>query len=190
MSGTKWNDFQGTKIQAVTEKDESPEGERKKIPQVIYFNSAWIAEQKSRDPPFSAWTDQLFKDVIKRDALTTFAAKGKGKAPGGGDVDVRPVDALLSASFHRNLFHEVRRFYRMSFCRRWAKSAIQLFHLKTFGDMKDDPNGAYNYGANSDIQNRENPDLLAIIAVVIELVKTQGYIVRSDGAVKKKGLFS
>jgi hypothetical protein len=51
--------------------------------------------------------------------------------------------------------------------------------------MKDDPNGAYNFGFNAKIQNRENPDLLAIIAVNIELLKEWKYAVGEDGQVNK-----
>ncbi|KAL9110256.1 MAG: hypothetical protein Q9227_005163 [Pyrenula ochraceoflavens] len=106
-SGTKWNDLKN-RIQAVTQYDESPEGDRKKVPSAIFFNKAWIDEQRSRNPPFSAWTDQLFSDVTKKDALTTFAEKGKGeKDSQGRDLDIRPADALYTKSFYRNLFHEV-----------------------------------------------------------------------------------
>jgi hypothetical protein len=108
QSGKKWNEIEGEKINAVTVADlVEPEDERRFIPAAIYFNPSWIEEQKSRDPPFSAWTDDLLAQVSRKDAMVTFAEKGKGKAKDGGDVDIRPIDALLGPSFHRNLFHEV-----------------------------------------------------------------------------------
>ncbi|KAL9615936.1 MAG: hypothetical protein Q9160_009136 [Pyrenula sp. 1 TL-2023] len=170
-SGTEWNKLKD-RIQGVTQYDESPEGERKEVPSAIFFNKAWIDEQRSRNPPFYAWTDELFSEVTDKDALTTFAKKGEGvKDSKGRDLHIRPADALYDKSFHRSLFHE-------------------LFHLKAFGDMhddeSDDSHGAYGFANNAELQNRENPDLLTIIATNIELVKSNGYIVGLDGSAKKK----
>lgn len=95
------------RIQAVTAYDDIPGITRHNIPSVIYFNKAFIEQQRSRDPPFSSWSKELFADVSKKDAVKRYKEKGKGKAEDGTDAEHCPADALYESSFHRCLFHEV-----------------------------------------------------------------------------------
>ena len=61
----------------------------------------------------------------------------------------------------------------------------QFFHLNYFGGMLDDASGAYGWFVNTLKNNRDNPDLLAIIGSVIELQNRDGkkYTVSAEGAV-------
>jgi hypothetical protein len=54
--------------------------------------------------------------------------------------------------------------------------------------MLDDTRGAYGWAINVEYKNRENPDFLAIIATVIELLYRDGkkYKVSDGGAVSKR----
>lgn len=63
-----------------------------------------------------------------------------------------------------------------------------MFHLTAFGRMADDGNGAYLWVNNVNRKNRENPDLMAIIAVVIELLNREGgqYTVSEEGKVSPR----
>lgn len=63
-----------------------------------------------------------------------------------------------------------------------------MFHLTAFGRMIDDTAGAYLWVNNVKNKNRENPDLLAIIAAVIELLNKEGtrYKVSEEGIVSPR----
>ena len=43
-----------------------------------------------------------------------------------------------------------------------------MYHLSAFGWMTDDPAGAYQWEDNIRLKNRDNPDLLSLVAFVIE----------------------
>ncbi|KAF2703710.1 hypothetical protein K504DRAFT_463174 [Pleomassaria siparia CBS 279.74] len=159
-----WTNIQGNRLQAITSVDDDNErtGDRVYIPETITFHPLWLKYQ--RDQGFSGWTDQLFADVTDKRAVQVFKDKGKAK----GNDNVVPMDALLDSSFVRNIFHE-------------------FFHLSAFGGMADDIGDAYGWVNNVNNQNYNNPDFLAIVATVIELLYRKGpkYKVSADGAVRK-----
>lgn len=65
-----------------------------------------------------------------------------------------------------------------------SDNLIQFFHLSYFGNMLDAQN-AYGWMNNVKNNDRENPDLYAIIGAVIELMSRDGqkYSVSAEGEV-------
>ncbi|KAK2024427.1 hypothetical protein LX32DRAFT_697166 [Colletotrichum zoysiae] len=164
--GGDWEKIPPPRTMALTqldikEADGLPEGGRKRVPEAIYFHPLWIKFQRSRN--FGGWSEDDFAEVTRFDALEEFKRRGAAQNPA---VDVRPVDRLLSRSFTANVLHE-------------------LFHLTYFGQMLDANSGAYGWANNVKNNDRQNPDLYAIIGAVIELRNRDGkkYSVSAAGEV-------
>lgn len=68
-----------------------------------------------------------------------------------------------------------------------SNNVVQFFHLTYFGRMLDAEGVAYGWANNVAHNNRENPDLLALIAGVIQLRNQAGqqYTVSKEGNVAK-----
>ena len=68
-----------------------------------------------------------------------------------------------------------------------ATDLVQFFHLTYFGSMLDDGGEAYGWANNVKRNNRNNPDLFAIIGTVIELMNRDGqkFEVSKEGNVAK-----
>ncbi|KAF4922338.1 hypothetical protein CGCVW01_v005339 [Colletotrichum viniferum] len=158
--GGDWEKVPTPRTMAITQRDAPPTGGRKRIAEFINFHPLWIKFQRSRN--FGGWIEDDFTEVTKLDALEDFKSKGAAKKP---PVDTRPMDGLLSKSLTANMLHE-------------------FFHLSYFGNMLDAPN-AYGWMNNVKNNNRENPDLYAIIGAVIELMNRDGqrYSVSAEGEV-------
>ncbi|KAF4827241.1 hypothetical protein CGCTS75_v008272 [Colletotrichum tropicale] len=155
-----WEKVPTPRTMAITQRDAPPTGGRKRIAESINFHPLWIKFQRSRN--FGGWLEDDFTEVTKPDALEDFKSKGAAKKP---PVDTRPMDGLLSKSLTANMLHE-------------------FFHLSYFGNMLDAPN-AYGWMNNVKNNDRENPDLYAIIGAVIELMNRDGqkYSVSAEGEV-------
>ena len=98
----QWKEIPGFRIMAITQRDsvQPPAGGRRRVPETINFHPLWIKYQK--DTNFGAWTEAKFNEVTATDAPQVFRAKGVAR-----NVDVRPIDGLLSESFIGNILHEV-----------------------------------------------------------------------------------
>ncbi|SPO03137.1 uncharacterized protein DNG_05819 [Cephalotrichum gorgonifer] len=157
----KWDEL-AQRLQAVTTRDRDLSEVRLHVAETITFHPLWIKTQM--DKGFEGWTQEIFDQATAANAAEILKEKSKKN-----QQDLRPVDILLDASFARNMFHE-------------------MFHLTAFGRMSDDIAGAYWWANNIELQNRENPDLLAIIAVVIELLNREGsqYKISADGTVSQR----
>ncbi|KAI8295020.1 hypothetical protein K4K59_004841 [Colletotrichum sp. SAR11_240] len=158
--GGDWEKVPTPRTMAITQRDAPPTGGRKRIAESINFHPLWIKFQRSRN--FGGWIEDDFTEVTEPDALEDFKSKGAAKDP---PVDTRPMDGLLSKSLTANMLHE-------------------FFHLSYFGNMLDAPN-AYGWMNNVKNNDRENPDLYAIIGAVIELMNRDGqkYSVSAEGVV-------
>lgn len=97
----KWSSLRN-RIQAVTSVDSAqpPSGQRLFVPEAIFFHPLWIKHQTEKK--FGGWSRELFNDVTADNALEKFKTVGQQR-----ELDIRPVDGLLEASFVRNVLHEV-----------------------------------------------------------------------------------
>ncbi|KAH0439392.1 hypothetical protein CcaCcLH18_02869 [Colletotrichum camelliae] len=158
--GGDWEKVPAPRTLAITQRDAPPTEGRKRIAESINFHPLWIKFQRSRN--FGGWIEDDFTEVTKFNALEDFKRRGAAKNP---PVDIRPMDGLLSKSLTANMLHE-------------------FFHLSYFGNMLDAQN-AYGWMNNVKNNDRENPDLYAIIGAVIELMSRDGqkYSVSAEGEV-------
>ncbi|KAF4900132.1 hypothetical protein CGCFRS4_v003519 [Colletotrichum fructicola] len=158
--GGDWEKVPTPRTMAITQRDAPPTGGRKRIAESINFHPLWIKFQRSRN--FGGWIEDDFTEVTKPDALEDFESKGAAKKH---PVDTLPMGGLLSKSLTANMLHE-------------------FFDLSYFGNMLDAPN-AYGWMNNVKNNDRENPDLYAIIGAVIELMNRDGqkYSVSAEGEV-------
>lgn len=63
-----------------------------------------------------------------------------------------------------------------------------MFHLTAFGGLHDRGEQPYGWASNVEQKDRENPDFLTIIAVVIELLSREGqkFKVAQSGEVSRR----
>lgn len=64
---------------------------------------------------------------------------------------------------------------------------MQMFHLDAFGGYNDTPDDgrAYNWMNNIENKVRDNPELMAIIALIFDLKENKKLTVNKDGELKK-----
>lgn len=163
----------GPRIKALTQRDGGkgrPDTRtstiRLRVPQSINLHPLWIKHMLSGQ---TGWSPDLYEKVTDKKAEEAYRLAGmeKNRHPG-----LKPADGLITASFTATVLHE-------------------LFHLYAFGDMMDENNNQPAYGFfNNKIKNSAtNPDLYAIIGVIVELANQGGqkYIVDAEGLVTKAG---
>ncbi|KAM0332535.1 hypothetical protein ACHAQA_002818 [Verticillium albo-atrum] len=148
---------------AITRRMENPENDQKKVPSSVNFHPVWLATLRD-DKNWGSWTDETFSIETRGDALSEYLLTGK---------NARPIDGILAFNLAKTMFHE-------------------MFHLTFWGGMLDEipAENAYGWLKNVEKKNMENPDLYAILAVIIELVDKgfggKKYTVKDTGAVSGK----
>ncbi|KAK4086974.1 hypothetical protein PCL_12615 [Purpureocillium lilacinum] len=158
-----WNNPK-SKILGLTETDKPgerenglPRGDLKKIAETITLHPLWLREMK--DHAYDLLTAEKLADIKKPSAWRTFLQRLKDAEP-----EARPIDALMG--LEGTLHHET-------------------YHLTSFGKLLDTPEGAGAYGwvNNQKTKNIKNPDLLAYLALIIDLVENKSCKINERGEV-------
>ncbi|KAG7108784.1 hypothetical protein HYQ45_013583 [Verticillium longisporum] len=147
---------------AVTRRIENPSQDQLRVVASVTFHPSFLNYLRQNN--WGAWTDALFADNTRGDALQEYRLKG-GRA--------RPVDGLLTFSIVKTMFHE-------------------MFHLGPWGAMTDASFSGRAYGWLNNIEDKftDNPDWFAMLAAAIELYENgfagKKYVVTELGEVKRK----
>ncbi|CEI67894.1 hypothetical protein FVEN_g7824 [Fusarium venenatum] len=151
------------KIAAVTETTPAtllPQDEAAKIPNTITFNPIWLNSMIQNGGLFAS--DETMEKMTKKGALAELQKSWTDKKR------ATPIDALVN-DLATTIHHE-------------------LFHLNAFGSHKDlpaDDIGAYGWMNNVENKLRDNPDLMAILALIFDLKQNKKITVKKDGEMKK-----
>ncbi|KAJ6443959.1 Boron transporter 1 [Purpureocillium lavendulum] len=139
------------------DKDGTPKGDLKKIAETITLHPLWLRDMK--DHAYDLLTAEKLNDIKKPSAWSKFMQHGKSEGPAA-----RPIDGLMG--LEGTIHHET-------------------FHLTSFGKLKDTPEGAeaYDWVNNQKNKNIENPDLLALLALIVDLVENKSCKINERGEV-------
>ncbi|KAF5676108.1 hypothetical protein FHETE_2235 [Fusarium heterosporum] len=133
--------------------------EAARIPNTITFNPIWLNHRMQEGGLFAS--DESLEKMTKKGALAELKKSWKPNAR------ATPVDTMIE-DLSVTLLHE-------------------MFHTHAFGGYSDLPNNdvAYNWMNNIEHKEKDNPELIAIIALIFDLKQNKKVTVNKDGEMKK-----
>ncbi|KAF4450511.1 hypothetical protein F53441_6366 [Fusarium austroafricanum] len=133
--------------------------EAAKIPDTITVNPVWMATKNQEGELFSS--DEKFEKMKKKGALAELKKEWKG------DKKATPVDKMFN-DLAGTIHHE-------------------MFHLSAFGahlDLPEKSPKAYNWMYNVEMKILDNPELMALLALIFDLKENKKVMVNKDGELK------